>query len=926
MSGKERTSVAKQQESSKGQDYLQEQSKQKTLPGLQTNILALQRAAGNRAVSQLLQTKLAINQPGDEYEREADQVADQIMRMPQSQPQRKCACGGTPGPDGECEACKQKRLAIQRKAIISGESSVIPPIVHEVLRSPGQPLDSATRSFMESRFSHDFSSVQVHTDGKAAQSAAAVKALAYTVGHNIVFGTGQYSLRTPQGQRLIAHEIAHVVQQSGTQISIQRAPKKGESSPQVTSGDPNIKSNDPNCQYDDGEVAKSYTSKGWLDFDVATADDYGIKPGDAPVFADFRVNDAHLRPSMEESYKRYWALQMKERKSLEIVGYSDCSSKEKNNKFLREQRAQSVARLIPGVPTRAAPDDGYLIENSSPRGRAINRSVIVQSRQLPPTPTPPEGASAPAFDGKPLSCSPDMSPPQEPRSRTKSLGFGSHEELIDEIERLREWVNWLDCNRIQNSERDNISSELTRLEAVASWRSERAAKKERRRQQIERIDNAVNAGRIPKWMKVFPFRPTRGLMDFLWHGEAAQIKAWRDGDFIYVHQGVITVKRTLRYSKDVRTLPDDVFSGAKGHALKPKELVGVRLYDEDEKVVVIFAEDLLKFSDASERAQGIAALVTVATALGGPVASKVGSKASSFLANVGQKATSSVGNVGQKALMSTMLGTAEASPAFTGWATSASIGLVEKRAISTVAQQTIAQSTVRVGTQAAVQSTAQTATQAAVQAAPAVTQSLTNLAIRSGEFTSASLGTAATAVVGQQLAPIPGVPEVRVTPEQYQAAQGLVFPSHSLDFAYSLVDSIGHRAAQRALANPLFRNAVQNGNMTLAGTFFHSAAATVARSLPATALPTGWRLEAESTIQAGLGGSRADILLHGPSREILEFDWKPRGWSALSTGSRREMQRHTGQITANIGGNLTRQESRSWIDFVRPLWPDARWP
>ncbi len=87
------------------------------------------------------------------------------------------------------------------------------PIVSEVLRSPGQPLDAGTRAFMESRFSHDFSGVQVHTNGKAAESARAVNALAYTVGRDVVFGTNQYAPHSHAGQKVLAHELTHVVQQ-----------------------------------------------------------------------------------------------------------------------------------------------------------------------------------------------------------------------------------------------------------------------------------------------------------------------------------------------------------------------------------------------------------------------------------------------------------------------------------------------------------------------------------------------------------------------------------------------------------------------------------------------------------------------------------------------------------------------------------------
>ena len=95
----------------------------------------------------------------------------------------------------------------------SDEPNEVPPIVNEVLRSPGQPLDGETRAFMEPRFGHDFSNVRVHTDAKAAESARAVAARAYTVGWNIVFGEGHYAPRTRSGQMLLAHELTHTVQQ-----------------------------------------------------------------------------------------------------------------------------------------------------------------------------------------------------------------------------------------------------------------------------------------------------------------------------------------------------------------------------------------------------------------------------------------------------------------------------------------------------------------------------------------------------------------------------------------------------------------------------------------------------------------------------------------------------------------------------------------
>jgi hypothetical protein len=110
-------------------------------------------------------------------------------------------------------------LLLQNKPNSRNASPNVSPIVDEVLRSSGQPLDATTRAYMEPRFGHDFSRVRVHTGLKAAESARSVSALAYTVGREIVLGKNKPTLETRQGMELIAHELAHVVQQGGQQPS-----------------------------------------------------------------------------------------------------------------------------------------------------------------------------------------------------------------------------------------------------------------------------------------------------------------------------------------------------------------------------------------------------------------------------------------------------------------------------------------------------------------------------------------------------------------------------------------------------------------------------------------------------------------------------------------------------------------------------------
>jgi hypothetical protein len=124
---------------------------------------------------------------------------------------RRCACGGVVGPTGECDACRRRRL---HRAATAGTPTSAPSIVHDVLRSPGQPLEPGVRAEMDRRFQHDFSRVRIHADARAAESARAIGAAAYTVGEHVAFASGRYAPRTPAGAHVLAHELAHVRQQA----------------------------------------------------------------------------------------------------------------------------------------------------------------------------------------------------------------------------------------------------------------------------------------------------------------------------------------------------------------------------------------------------------------------------------------------------------------------------------------------------------------------------------------------------------------------------------------------------------------------------------------------------------------------------------------------------------------------------------------
>ena len=171
-----------------------------------------------------VQPRLAIGPVDDPYEREAERVADQVMRMPAPAIQRaplqiqRCGkCAKATRIEDMCPSCAAKARAdglLQRDA-----AGAVPEVTTEVesnigaMRGGGQPLDAGLRAFMEPRFGHDFGNVRVHTNARAASTATAVNALAFTTGRDVVFGTGQYQPGTDAGKRLIAHELTHVVQQ-----------------------------------------------------------------------------------------------------------------------------------------------------------------------------------------------------------------------------------------------------------------------------------------------------------------------------------------------------------------------------------------------------------------------------------------------------------------------------------------------------------------------------------------------------------------------------------------------------------------------------------------------------------------------------------------------------------------------------------------
>ncbi|GIH02244.1 hypothetical protein Rhe02_03110 [Rhizocola hellebori] len=293
-----------------------------------------------------IQAKLRVGAADDVYEREADRIADRVMGSagpvgpvsPAVAPQVSRAC---------CGPCEEQGASC-------GDES--PSGVREALGSAGQPLDSAARAFFEPRFGRDLSLVRVHTGEAARRSAAAMNARAYTVGRDIVFDSQGYAPSTNEGRRLLAHELAHVLQQDGHEERVQRSCQPAE-----------LGAPKPDCQ-----------------------------PSQAGVVGEqflFKVGCDDLLPGEEAKLDK-----LKVGYQLEIHGFASIEGDADFNTDLSCHRANAIAKLV-AAQRADCPIVGIFKHGASPgsapgvpkdvQPRDFWRMVIVRQ-----TPTPLESGEA----------------------------------------------------------------------------------------------------------------------------------------------------------------------------------------------------------------------------------------------------------------------------------------------------------------------------------------------------------------------------------------------------------------------------------------------------------------------------------------------------------------------------------------------------
>ena len=282
--------------------------------------------------NKLLQTKLTIGASNDPLEQEADRVADQVLAAPAN------------------PAVSSAPPHIQRfRGQSTGLAGTAPASIDRVLASTGRPLDPALRQDMGQHFGHDFANVRVHADAAAEQSARDVNAHAYTVGHDIVFGAGQFAPGTHEGRRLIAHEMTHVVQQSGADgMNVgQNNDKRGLSS--IAPGlqrKPVINGKD------------SFHEKAAPDIDKAIAASFITTYVPQKDLKPLKGNMEVLIPTdYEDAYKR-WGGSKKD--SFEIPGYTDRTAKKKPIKLRTMGRDYEGRNVRPSTVEAAVHETVHL--------------------------------------------------------------------------------------------------------------------------------------------------------------------------------------------------------------------------------------------------------------------------------------------------------------------------------------------------------------------------------------------------------------------------------------------------------------------------------------------------------------------------------------------------------------------------------------
>jgi outer membrane protein OmpA-like peptidoglycan-associated protein len=321
-------------------------------------------------------------------------------------------------------------FAFRRKNLVLPRAAAPLPSAASVIQSPGRALDSSTRSLMEPRFRHDFSRVRIHIGSDAATSARYLGATAYTVGRHVVFDQGNYQPGTPQGRRLLAHELTHTIQQNeadpasapltvGAPSDASEREAAGAASAVAGPGHVTVNARrpvavqrqvDPSAppHFDLAEMASPGMARA---MGSVTVD--GFETGKAIIPAAGQAELATAAGTIQTLLNRYPA------STISVVGHTDAVGKESDNQTLGQARADAVQEslIASGVPAEAIRTESMgatrlLVKtpNAEPRNRRVEVSFETNPHRFtkfipdvsltPPSPPPPPAAPGSIF--KPL--------------------------------------------------------------------------------------------------------------------------------------------------------------------------------------------------------------------------------------------------------------------------------------------------------------------------------------------------------------------------------------------------------------------------------------------------------------------------------------------------------------------------------------------
>ncbi|MBV9960325.1 MAG: DUF4157 domain-containing protein, partial [Acidobacteria bacterium] len=386
----------------------------------------------------------------------------------------------------QCAACEDKEETIQRK-----EASVdrVTSMPDGVLNSAGQALDATTRDFMESRFAYDFGKVRIHDDQTAAESARALNARAYTVGQNIVFGTGQYAPQSIEGKKLLAHELTHVIQQSpsgagppGTTVSRVKAGSAQTSLQRQEGGAGHVKQ----AEEDASKAKQLADAKAKLDGKSCANAPTGLgfqapQPNCAtPPPKDIGLRGRHFHFCFDsdvlvaETSADVATFVARQRESAPdaqflVHGYSSLGGDDLYNKRLACHRANRMSRLLmdAGVPSAQIETASKGATDEFPGGREFNRVAVVLA-EVPPERRFGQSRPDPACPKTPTNLGkvePDPACPENPRD------LGAECQGLSEKERDADCGSFnfcLDSDIFSSPQTPGKVMEFARRQAAAS--------------------------------------------------------------------------------------------------------------------------------------------------------------------------------------------------------------------------------------------------------------------------------------------------------------------------------------------------------------------------------------------------------------------------------------------------------------------------